>query len=158
MINMGILMGRVGKKETKPLKNGGEFTLLSVATNKKYKDSSGNYQEQTTWHNVNCFSKLSDIAKKYVHVGDLVFIQGDIQNKKIESGERAGQYIYSIQANEIKFIPKGSKSEDKSMQPEDKSIDKPVFEDNDIPFLIHLKQYQSMILMASSIDLQTAVK
>lgn len=108
MINTATLLGRVGKKETKPLKNGGDITVLFIATSKKYKDSSGQAQEQTTWHNVNCFSKLSDIASKYVHVGDLIVIIGEIQNRKIESGERAGQYIYSITANEIKFIPKNT--------------------------------------------------
>lgn len=111
---MAILLGRVGKKDTKNLKNGGEITVLSIATSKKYKDALGQYQKQTTWHNVNCFSKLSEIATKYVHVGDLVFIQGEIQNKKIEHGEGAAQYIYSLHANEIKFIPKGGKSEKKS--------------------------------------------
>jgi single-strand DNA-binding protein len=94
MINTAMLLGRVGKKESKSLKAGGEFTVMSLATSKKYKDASGQSQEQTTWHNVNCFNKLSEIASKYVHVGDLVFVQGEIQNRKIESGERAGQYIY----------------------------------------------------------------
>ena len=110
MINVAMLLGRVGKKMNKPLKNGTEITVLSVATNRKYKDSKGMHVEQTTWHNVSCFSKLAEIANKYVAVGDLVFVQGEIQNKKVESGDRAGQYMYSIHANEIKFIPKGNKA------------------------------------------------
>lgn len=110
MINSAMLLGRVGKKNTRILKNGGEVTVISVATTKKYRDRSGENQELTTWHNVNCFSKLSEIATKYVNVGDIVFVQGEIQNKKIEQGEKAGQYMYSIHANEIKFIPSGNKT------------------------------------------------
>jgi single-strand DNA-binding protein len=108
MINQATLLGRVGNKDIKQLRNGGEVTVLSIATSKRYKDAQGNKQEQTTWHNVSCFSKLSELASKYVHVGDLVFIQGEIQNKKIESGEKSGQYMYSIHANDIKFIPNGN--------------------------------------------------
>ncbi len=111
MISTGILLGRVGKKQIKTLKSGGEFTTLSIATFKKYKDAEGKSQEITYWHNVQCFSRLSDIAVKYIEVGDLVYIQGEIQNKKIEEGERKGQYSYCIHANEIKFLPKGIKSD-----------------------------------------------
>lgn len=134
MINTAMLLGRVGKKDTKTLRNGGEVTVLSVATSKKWKDSSGTSQEQTTWHNVSCFSKLAEIANKYVHVGDLVFVQGEIQNKKVESGERAGQYMYSLHASDIKFIPKGTTkgaSESKPAQKTQSGID---FQDDEVYF------------------------
>lgn len=133
MINQAILLGRVGKKGNKALRNGGEMTTLSIATSKKWKDQSGTMQEQTTWHNVSCFSKLAEVANKYVHVGDLVFIQGDIQHKKIESGDRAGQYAYSIHANEIKFIPSGKKSDAQSTPNQEKKESRYEFEDNDVP-------------------------
>lgn len=134
MINTAMVLGRVGKKDNKPLKNGGDMTILSIATSKKYKDSTGQSQEQTTWHNVSCFSKLSEIASKYVHVGDLVYIQGEIQHKKIESGERAGQYRYSINASDIKFIPKGNKAESEPKQKKVKETTETPFEDDDLPF------------------------
>lgn len=134
MINTAMVLGRVGKKDSKPLKNGSDMTTLSIATIKKYKDSTGQSQEQTTWHNVSCFNKLSEIASKYVHVGDLVCIQGEIQHKKIENGERAGQYRYSINANDIKFIPKGNKADSESKQNTTKATPRAPFEDDDLPF------------------------
>lgn len=134
MINMAMLLGRVGKKDTKTLKNGGEMTMMSIATSRKYKDSSGTYQEQTTWHNVSCFNKLAEIAAKYVQVGDLVFIQGEIQNKKVETGERAGQYLYSLHANDIKFIPKGNKSAGESKPSQEKKPQANGFMDDEVPF------------------------
>lgn len=134
MINYATILGRVGKKDNKALKNGNEITSLSVATSRKYKDSSGTAQEQTTWHNVNCFSKLAEVANKYVNVGDLIFVQGEIQHKKIETGERTGQYIYSIHANEIKFIPSGKKDDNKTKQKQEQSHKEVDYEDDDIPF------------------------
>ena len=134
MINYAILLGRVGKKDNKILKNGSEVTVISLATSKRYKDSSGQQQEQTTWHNVSCFSKLAEIANKYVHVGDLVFVQGEIQNKKIENGEKAGQYIYSVHANEVKFIPVGKKDSGESKNNQKKSLDGFDFPDNEVPY------------------------
>lgn len=110
MINHATLLGHVGKKDVKKTKTGADVTVLSLATSKKYKDAQGAQQEQTTWHNVSCFSKLAEVAAKYVNVGDLICVQGEIHNRKIESGEKAGQYVYSLQANDIKFIPRGSNS------------------------------------------------
>jgi single-strand DNA-binding protein len=114
MFNSATLLGRVGKKNSQTLKNGNQVTVLSVATSKKFKDSQGIPQEQTTWHRVSCFGKLQEIAGKYVQVGDMVFLQGDIQHKQIESGEKAGQFMYSINANELRFIPKGTKDSEKT--------------------------------------------
>lgn len=133
MINQAILLGRVGKKENKQLKNGGELTVISLATSKKWKDSTGLAQEQTTWHTVYCFSKLAEISNKYVHVGDLLFVQGEIQNKKIESGEKAGQYVYSIHANDIKFIPSAKKSDEKSNTIQEKKKSSYDFQDDELP-------------------------
>ena len=121
MINQALILGRVGKKETKPIRNEEEMTLLSIATSKKWKDKQGANQEVTTWHSVVCFHKFSDIAKRYVHVGDLVFVQGDIQHKKIEDGEKAGQFMYSIHAQEIKFIPNQKKAANESKPIQEKT-------------------------------------
>ena len=135
MINEAIIVGNVGRKEVKVLKNGGELTVISVATSTKFKDSSGVKQERTTWHNVNCFSKLAEIAAKYVHVGDCIYIRGEIQNKKVEQGERAGQYMYSITAQDIRFLP-GGKKKDAESKPsqEKKKATYNDFDDDLIPF------------------------
>ena len=139
MINEAILVGNVGKKDTKTLKNGTDITMLSIATTTKYMDSSGERQTRTTWHNINCFSKLSDIASKYVHVGDLIYIRGEINNKKIETGERAGQYIYSVTAQDIRFIQSAKKKDTESKPSQEKPAAKKYTNDYDdlndsIPF------------------------
>jgi single-strand DNA-binding protein len=135
MINEAILVGHVGKKDTKTLNNGGEITVISLATSTKYKDSSGEKQVRTTWHNINCFSKLAEIAAKYVHVGDQIYVRGEINNKKVETGERAGQYIYSVTAQDIKFMQSAKKkdSESKPSQ-EKKKASYNDFDDDMVPF------------------------
>lgn len=106
MINQAQLLGRVGKLESKTSKNGTQVTNISLATAKKTKGQDGQYTEQTTWHNVYCFAKLSEVVSKFVQVGDLIFVNGEIQHRKIEQGEKAGQYSYSISATGINFMPK----------------------------------------------------
>jgi single-strand DNA-binding protein len=110
MINKATLVGRIGKIDSKSLKNGSNMTTVSMATSRKYTDTAGTKQELTTWHNVNFFSKMADVASKYCHVGDLILVEGEINHKKIESGERAGQWSYSLTASDLKFISSGKSS------------------------------------------------
>lgn len=111
MLNELFLLGRVGKKDVKSTVKGGSMASLSVATFRKHISESGERKEYTTWHNVYFYAKLADIVQQYVHVGDLVFIKGEVNNRKMEAGEKAGQWIYSVIANEIKFIPSNKKRE-----------------------------------------------
>lgn len=119
MINEAILVGHVGKKDSKVSKDGTSITVISLATKRKYVNSQGEKQENTTWHHVNCFAKLAEIAAQYVHVGDLIYVRGTINNKKIESGEKAGQYIYSVTAADIKFLRSANKSNNSQSKDDD---------------------------------------
>ncbi len=126
-------MGRIGKKETKTLKNGNELTVLSIATTRKWNNSEGQLQEETTWHTVQCFNKLGEIAKKYAQVGHLIYIEGEINNRKQESGNGEVKYFYSINCNELKLIP-GQKKRDENEKPNLKQNEIDSELDDPIPF------------------------
>lgn len=112
MIQEATLLGRVGKKDTRIVKDGTEMTTIYLATNRNWTDKGGVKQEQTVWHNVNFFNRLSDIVKRHAHVGNLVYIKGEINHKKIESGDKMGQWAYSVTANSIRLLPGNKKVED----------------------------------------------
>jgi single-strand DNA-binding protein len=133
MHNEANLIARIGKKDIRTLKNGTDMATLYVATSKKWTDGDGKKQEQTTWHNVNCFHKLSDIVKRYANVGDLIHIKGEINNKQVTSGEKAGQWSYSITATHVTLLPNGSKKEDKPST-NNKQSHPHDFSDDDIMF------------------------
>ncbi len=126
MINRATILGRIGKKDSKETKDGQQMTKLSIATNRKHKDATGESKEQTTWHMVVLFNKLADISAKYAHVGDLVYIEGDINHRKIEDGEYAGRMVYSITAHAMKVIPTGRKNiEEYPNEKVDRDVDIP---------------------------------
>ena len=108
MINKVTLLGRIGKKDHKATRNGSFLCHLSIATERKHIDSHGNTVKNVTWHNVNFFNKLADVVNKYTNVGDLIYIEGEINNKKIEENG-VNRMIHSITGNVAKFIPTGRK-------------------------------------------------
>lgn len=134
MINKVTLLGRIGKKDFKPTRNGSHICSLSIATNKRYNDSSGTFKELTTWHNVNFFNKIAEVSNKYANVGDLVYIEGEISNKKVEENG-VNRIIHSIIGSEIKVLFESKKKKDKEKIPDDfgnKIAD--VFNKDDLPW------------------------
>ncbi len=111
MINKAILLGRVGKKDYKQIRSGGYMATLSIATNRKWIDANGQVQQQTTWHNVNFFGKKAEIANNHCNVGDLVYVEGEISNKKVEDGVNAGHWVYSVTGSEIKLLPNAKRND-----------------------------------------------
>lgn len=133
MINKATILGRIGKKDFKPTKNGSFVCLLSIATNRNYIDSSGQKREITTWHNVNLFNKLAEVANKYANVGDLIYVEGEIVNKKIEENGQS-RVIHSITGSEIKLIPTNKKSNDSTNDQVKKPDNDFNDNDEDLPF------------------------
>lgn len=110
------LIGHVGTKKTKPLDNGGFCTTISIATKNKFKDSKGLKHEVTNWHYVNFFARLAEVVDKYVEVGDMLYVQGEIRTKKLEGHEEddKGRWIYSVTGSQIKFL---KSKNDKNLPP-----------------------------------------
>ncbi len=130
MINQGQLLGRVGKIDTKGLANGNSVTNISMVTSKKYvKD--GIKQEKVTWHSVSCFSKLSEIADKYVKVGDLLYIQGEMDTQKYTGQDGIERSKSFIIAHDLKLMPK---SKEHKPEPKKESAAPSSFLDDELPF------------------------
>lgn len=125
MINKLTLLGRIGKKDYRTTKSGVTLCTLSIATNKRYLDGHGQKKQITNWHLVYFFDKLSEIVNKYAMVGNLVYVEGEINNRTIQEDGK-NKLLNLITANKIEFIPTGSKEATASSgnQPKESSNEK----------------------------------
>lgn len=130
MINSIHILGRVGKKDFKNLSNGKSVANLSVATFKKFKNQSGEQQEKTVWHNVTLFGSLSEVANNYVNVGDLIYIEGEVDNQKFTGNDGIEKFKSVIIASQLKMLPK--QKNDKPQQ--SNTNQSQPFQDSGIPF------------------------
>lgn len=103
MINNIILIGRVGKEpeirhlETNSVAN---FTL---ATTEKW-TIKGETQEKTEWHNIVAWKNLADIAEKYIHKGDLVYVDGKMTSRQWKDKDGNTRYSYEVVAENIRNL------------------------------------------------------
>jgi single-strand DNA-binding protein len=60
---------------------GSMVVTFGIATNSSWKDSNGNTQERTEFHNIVAWNKLAEICVQILSVGMLVYIEGEIRTR-----------------------------------------------------------------------------
>ena len=105
-VNKVILVGNVGQDpEVKYTPSGVPVAKFSLATNERFKDKSGEFQERTEWHNVIVWQRLAEIVGEYLSKGSKVYVEGKLQTSSWEdkqSGER--KYRTEIVARDLVLL------------------------------------------------------
>ena len=109
-VNKVILVGRLGKDpEVRNLENGAAVANFTLATSESYKDkTTGEKKEITEWHNVVLWRGLAEISQRYLHKGDMVYIEGKLRTRSWEK-EGVTRYTTEVVADNMTMLStKGS--------------------------------------------------
>lgn len=126
MINQIQLIGRLGKDPETKSGDNYKLATFSLATSESYKDKSGEWQEQTEWHNVKAWGYNAERAEK-LGTGDLVWVTGKIHYDSYEV-EGVKKYRAEIIASQIRALKSSGDS-----QPSEEPAALPAGGD-DVPF------------------------
>jgi single-strand DNA-binding protein len=133
-VNKAIIVGNLGKDpEVNYTQSGKAVCNLSVATNEKWKDKSGQKQERTEWHRVVVFGNQAENCGKYLAKGRQVYVEGRIQTKKWEDNDGNTKYTTEIVAQSVQFLS-GGESEFGGGGRREVSNHSDSFDDESIPF------------------------
>lgn len=104
-VNKVILIGRLGKDpEVRNLDNGAVVANFSIATSESYKDrTTGEKKEITEWHNIVLWRGLAEISQKYLHKGDMVYIEGKLRTRSWEK-DGVTRYTTEIVADNMNML------------------------------------------------------
>ena len=104
-VNKVILVGNLGKDpETRYTADGAAITNITLATSRRYKDSSGQQQEETEWHRVAFFGRLAEIAGEYLKKGRSVYVEGRLRTRKWQDKEGQDRYTTEIVAENMQML------------------------------------------------------
>jgi len=104
-MNKILLLGRLGKDpELRYTPSQVAVCKFSLATSEKRKDQTGNYVEQTEWHNIVVFGKVAELCNQYLKKGRQAFIEGRIQTRKWQDKEGKDRYTTEIIAGSVQFL------------------------------------------------------
>ena len=111
-LNKVQIIGNVTRDpEVRQIPNGSMVCTVGVATNRTWKDATGNKQEQVEFHNVVCWAKLAEITGQYVKKGNKVYFEGRLQTRNWQDDAGAKHYRTEVVAeNLIMLTPKGGAS------------------------------------------------
>lgn len=109
-INKAIIVGRLGKDpDMRYAPSGTAIASFSMATNYSQKDSEGNWNDKTEWHNIVTFGKTAEFAGEYLKKGKLVYVEGRLQTSSWEDQGGQKRYKTEIIAMDMQLL--GSKGE-----------------------------------------------
>ena len=118
-INKVILIGNVGKDpDVKRFDRGGVVAQFPMATTKNgYKRDDGReIPDRTEWHNIVLQGKLAEVAEKYVHKGDRLYIEGELRTRSWEDGG-VKRYVTEIYGHTMEMLS-AKKSQAPAPEPE----------------------------------------
>ncbi|WP_343637035.1 single-stranded DNA-binding protein [Fluviicola sp.] len=99
------LIGRLGAKPVaQTFDSGAKKVRLSVATNERFKNKKGEWEENTQWHTVIAWGKLCDRIEKVLDKGSEVVIEGRIVNRSYETKEGEKRFSTEIELNEFVLL------------------------------------------------------
>lgn len=145
-VNKVILVGNLGKDpEVRHLESGVAVASFTLATSETYKDrNSGEKKTLTEWHNIVLWRGLAEVAEKYLHKGDQIYLEGRLRSRSWEA-ESGTRYITEIVGDNMVMLggrkpsssdqdsspsPSLQKSQEKSEIPPGIQSD----EEDDLPF------------------------
>jgi single-strand DNA-binding protein len=105
-VNKVILIGNLGKDpEVKFTPQGTPVAKITIATNERFKDKDGQWQDRTEWHNVVLWQRLAEIAGEYLKKGGKVYIEGRLQTRSWDD-KQTGQkkYMTEIVGNDLVLL------------------------------------------------------
>jgi single-strand DNA-binding protein len=130
-----VIVGNLGRDpELRYTANGTPVVHFPVATNRKWSDSEGNLQEETTWFRVSVWGRQAEICNQYLEKGRLVLCDGDIRTSQYEDQQGVTRYGWELRANVVKFLgAPGERGPVPPMEVEGEGV-MPAMGEEDIPF------------------------
>ena len=109
-VNKVILLGFVGKDpEVRYVSQGVCVAQLTLATKEgSYKLQDGSeVPERTEWHNILLWRKLAETVEKYVHKGDMIYVEGRLSTRSYEDKKGVTRYVTEVWADKLELFPQG---------------------------------------------------
>lgn len=133
-INYVIVAGNLTKDPVfRQTTNNTPVVNFSIASNRKYKDSSNQWQEDVCYVGIVAWNKLAESCHDRLRKGSAVLVDGELQSRSWKSDDGHNRSIVEIKARRIQFLNKRGKlndSENGAKSSSDSDVDSTVEEDS----------------------------
>lgn len=112
-INKVFLIGNLGQNpELRYTQSGQAVLSLRMATNERFKNRDGEWQDRAEWHTVVVWGKRAEGLSKVVVKGTQLFVEGRLQTRSWEDKQGQKRYSTEVVSREIVLLGRGRGAED----------------------------------------------
>lgn len=132
-VNRVILVGRLGADpELRYTPGGAAVCNFRIATNEVWKDSEGEWQERTEWHNIVAWRELAERCGEQLRKGARIYIEGRLQTREWEGRDGVKRRTTEIVAQRMQMMDRRAVEpvEEAPLMPEEEGSG----EEDDLPF------------------------
>ncbi len=106
-INYVIVAGNLTKDPTfRQTTNKTPVVNFSVASNRRYKDSSNQWQEDVCYVGIVAWNRLAESCRDRLKKGSAVLVDGELQSRSWKTDDGHNRSIVEIKARRIQFLNK----------------------------------------------------
>ncbi len=136
VLNKVLLSGRLTRDpDLRYTPAGKAVANFSVASSKRYKDASGEWNELTTFVDIVTWADLAERCGEFLRKGRAVLLEGSLQSRSWETETGQKRSKLEIRAYRVQFLDKVAPEETKEHgEPEEKSEEKIEKEEENLPF------------------------
>jgi single-strand DNA-binding protein len=112
-INSVIIAGNLTKDPVyRQTTNGTPVVNFSVASNRKYRDSNNQWQEDVCYVGIVAWNKLAESCNERLKKGCAVLIDGELQSRSWKTEDGFNRNVVEIKARRIQFLNKKNNTGD----------------------------------------------
>ncbi|MFQ5905837.1 MAG: single-stranded DNA-binding protein [bacterium] len=132
-LNRVLITGRLTKDpDLRYTPSGTAVCNFRLASSRRYKDRSGEWQDDSMFINVVTWRKTAENCGEYLKKGSAVLVEGRLQSRSWEAEDGQKRSVIEISALRVQFLDKAGVSEE--AVPPEVSGGEPRPEDEEIPF------------------------
>lgn len=106
-INYVVVAGNLTKDPVfRQTTNNTPVVNFSIASNRKYKDSTNQWQEDVCYVGIVAWNKLAESCRDRLKKGSAVLVDGELQSRSWKSDDGHNRSIVEIKARRIQFLNK----------------------------------------------------
>ena len=134
-LNKVMLIGNLTRDpEMKYTASGATVTTFGIATNKSWKDGSGELKELAEFHNIVSWNKLAEICQQLLAKGMKVYVEGSLNTRSWEADDGSKRYRTEVRITDMILLDSKGKQGagiDEEKTPESPEKEEPPIEDEE---------------------------
>jgi single-strand DNA-binding protein len=114
-LNSVIIAGNLTKDPIfRQTTNGTPVVNFSIASNRRYRDSKDEWQEDVCYVGIVAWNKLAESCRDKLKKGNAVLVEGELQSRTFKTEKSDSKTIVEIKARRIQFLNKRMGSSESS--------------------------------------------